>query len=62
MLIPYLNRAVVKAENQRQRRCRRIEVTGWLQTKLSKGKKKIRKQQMKPEICCSEFGENFSMT
>ena len=38
MLIPSLNRAVVKAENQRQRRCRRIEVTGWLQTKLSNQK------------------------
>lgn len=59
MLIPYLNKAVVKAENQRQEEWE-TEGTVGLQTKPSKEKKKAK--QMRPELCCSEFGKNFSMT
>lgn len=40
------------------------EGTVGLHTKPSKEKKKKEEaaKQMRPELCCSEFGKNFSMT
>lgn len=38
------------------------EGTVGLHTKPSKENKQNEAKQMRPELCCSEFGKNFSMT
>jgi hypothetical protein len=46
MLIPYLNIAVVKAKNQRQRRNGNIEVTVWLKQCVQRENENKNKQMI----------------